>query len=89
MKAKQKSNNILFTMIKNLFSCKSRAVSIQIFLLYTNFNFITQNTIESKPKNIIKKNTTISNKEITPKLVRTQIKDIKITRFSTRFILKR
>ena len=87
MKAKQKSNNILFTMIKNLFSCKSRAVSIQIFLLYTNFNFITQNTIESKPKNIIKKNTTISNKEITPKLVRIQIKDIKITRFSTRFIL--
>ena len=40
MKAKQKSNNILFTMIKNLFSCKSRPVSIQIFLLYSNFNFI-------------------------------------------------
>ena len=37
MKAKQKSNNILFTMIKNLFSCKSRPVSIQIFFIIFKF----------------------------------------------------
>ena len=87
MKAKQKSNNILFTMIKNLFSCKSRPVSIQIFLLYSNFNFISQNTIESKPKNNIKKINTVNTKEITPKTLKELINNIKMTKFSTSFIL--
>ena len=33
MKTQPKTNNILFTMLKNLFSCKSKTVSIYINLI--------------------------------------------------------